>query len=382
MFNPATNHLFEIFAQSGVKAYIVGGAVRNHLLEQSIKDIDFATQSTPEQNIQILDQAEIHHIPTGLKHGTITALIHDEPFEITSFRKDIITNGRQAEVIFGGTIEEDALRRDFTINALYMDQNQNILDPLGGLQDIRSKTLRFVGTPEKRVREDYLRILRFYRFLAQYNLTPEEKSQAACQKMGDALKNISAERIGAEMRLLLEGHNRIFALDLAQKGETLQTALPNFTPAPYTHWVEYLQSDQLTPDWRVEAYAAGGSHLKSAWRLSNADAKFIQTLKSADHDNFPPAQMGEIYGSKIGLWALHLRAARSSSRLPKSSVKELEKGASLIFPINGQDLLEKGFQNKEIGDTLKQLKSRWRLANYEIDKEELLASIEPKQRPK
>ena len=151
------------------KTLIVGGAVRDWLCDEPIGDIDFATKLLPNESIQILLDSGFNVKPTGIDHGTITVYSDNNSYEITSLRKDILTDGRHAKVLFGGTWEEDANRRDFTVNALYSDEYGRILDFTGqGFKDLENKTLRFIGNPIQRIKEDYLRLLRYFRFLSRF----------------------------------------------------------------------------------------------------------------------------------------------------------------------------------------------------------------------
>ena len=155
--------------QAGYQALFVGGCVRNGLIGAEVQDIDIATDARPEKVIELSHAANLRPIHTGIEHGTITVIAQSRPLEVTTFRRDIETDGRRAVVAFADGIEEDAKRRDFTMNALYAGRNGEVLDPTGqGLDDLQARRLRFIGLPEDRIREDYLRILRFFRFHAWY----------------------------------------------------------------------------------------------------------------------------------------------------------------------------------------------------------------------
>ena len=196
--------VFAAVSAGGYEARAVGGAVRNALLGEAVKDVDFATTAKPEDVIRLASKAGLKPVPTGLEHGTITLVVNHTPFEVTTLRRDIETFGRHARVTFTTDWTEDAQRRDFTINALYCDAAGLIHDPLGGLGDIKGRHVRFIGSPADRIREDYLRILRFFRFTAQYaNGVPNPEGLAACRNLKDGLKQLSGERVRAEMLRLL-----------------------------------------------------------------------------------------------------------------------------------------------------------------------------------
>ena len=155
-------------ALAPARALIVGGAVRNGLLGEAVEDIDIATDALPERVIALAGAAGLRTVPTGIAHGTVTVIADGEGFEVTTFRRDVATDGRRAVVAFSDRIEDDAARRDFTMNALYADTEGRVIDPVGGLPDLAARRLRFVGDPDRRIAEDYLRILRFFRFHAHH----------------------------------------------------------------------------------------------------------------------------------------------------------------------------------------------------------------------
>ena len=203
--NLMTPALKNLFCLLDGQVYFVGGAVRDALMGRSVHDIDLTTPLTPEQMIEKLKDSDIHIHPTGIEHGTLTLALPDKTVvEITSFRADTQTDGRHAQVVFGQDIRQDAQRRDFTINALYMDDKGQILDFTGGMKDLKKKRLRFIGNPEERIKEDALRILRYFRFFAQLNIKrPDLTALKACRKQRDLLAILSKERIRDEMLKLL-----------------------------------------------------------------------------------------------------------------------------------------------------------------------------------
>jgi len=188
------------------KTMIVGGAVRDWLSGIPVKDIDFASKLLPDESMKILLKAGYNVKPIGIDHGTITVFNNNKSYEITSLRKDIITDGRHARVIFEGSWEDDAYRRDFTINALYSDEYGSIIDPTGlGFKDLESKTLRFIGKPQTRIKEDYIRIIRYFRFFSKYSKNIDKDSMESCIKYAKYLSKISGERILTELeKIFLE----------------------------------------------------------------------------------------------------------------------------------------------------------------------------------
>ena len=186
-------------------ARYVGGAVRDTLLGLEAHDVDIATPLEPVEVIARLDAAGIRSVPTGLKHGTITAIRDGDNVEITTLRRDVSTDGRHAEVAFSNDWKEDAARRDFTINALYADPvTLEVFDWFGGLDDLRNNRVRFIGDARQRIREDHLRILRYFRFQARFGSQPaDEHAEVACSELASTLKGLSRERIGWELQNLL-----------------------------------------------------------------------------------------------------------------------------------------------------------------------------------
>jgi len=201
--------LFAAFEESGARLLYVGGCIRNAVMGVAVTDIDLSTDATPDQMWRIAQTHGIRVVDTGADHGTLTFLLGGKSYEITTFRKDITTDGRHAEVVFGTSLEDDAARRDFTMNALYAEASGQVIDPLEGLADAQTGRLRFIGEPQARIVEDYLRILRFFRFWAWYGDPLEgvdAEALAACAALQSGLDRISKERIGAEVSQVIGRH--------------------------------------------------------------------------------------------------------------------------------------------------------------------------------
>ena len=197
------------------KTMIVGGAVRDWLSNVPVKDIDFASKLLPEESMKILIKAGYNVKPIGIGHGTITVYKNGKTYEITSLRKDVVTDGRHAKVIFGGSWEEDAYRRDFTVNALYSDEYGSVLDPTGqGFKDLENKIIRFIGNPQKRIKEDYIRIVRYFRFLSNYSHNIDKSAIDACIKYSKNLNIISGERIVSELEKIFLVKNAVNIIDI------------------------------------------------------------------------------------------------------------------------------------------------------------------------
>ncbi len=194
--------LFETYQKNSI--FVVGGAIRDALLNREITDIDFATPLEPKTITEILNKENIKFIDVGINHGTVTAIINERKFEITTFRNDIFTDGRHAQVSFSNSLEEDALRRDFTINAMYLDKSGNLIDPTDGKKDLENRVVRFIGKPDERIKEDYLRILRYFRFLALFSdISPDAEVMKTISANLDKLSVVSKERQWNELKSIL-----------------------------------------------------------------------------------------------------------------------------------------------------------------------------------
>ena len=201
---PETARVFAALAESGVETRAVGGAVRNSLLGLPVTEVDLATTALPQQVMALARKAGLKAVPTGIEHGTVTVIADGVPFEVTTLRRDVETFGRHATVAFTENWEEDARRRDFTLNALYAGSDGTVFDPLGGYADVVAGRVRFIGDPEARIREDYLRILRFFRFNAYYGKGPfDADGLRASVSLRGGMAQLSAERIAGEVRRLL-----------------------------------------------------------------------------------------------------------------------------------------------------------------------------------
>ncbi|WP_141733693.1 CCA tRNA nucleotidyltransferase [Oligoflexus tunisiensis] len=195
----------KILEEAGYEARLAGGCVRDRLLGIQPKDYDVATTAVPNQICTVFKQKNIKVVPTGIDHGTITVVMAGQGMEVTSLRRDVSTDGRRATVAFGSTFEEDAERRDFTFNAMYEDAQGRIYDYFGGQEDLKQGRLRFVGEAEQRIREDYLRILRMFRFWSRFGFQPDAATLEACRTEGQGLRIVSQERITNELLETLGG---------------------------------------------------------------------------------------------------------------------------------------------------------------------------------
>lgn len=283
--DPRLVEIFKALSAAPGESRIVGGAVRNALLGESIGDIDIATTHRPEAVVQLLETAGIKAVPTGIEHGTITAVAGGRGYEITTLRRDVATDGRRAVIAYSNDWQEDAKRRDFTLNAIYADADGTLYDPVGGIADLEARRIRFIGEPAHRIAEDYLRVLRFFRLHAWYGKgdLDAEGLQASAAAKGH-LKRLSAERIQKEMLRLIEADHPVEVLRVMAATSILGEALPGALAFDrFVRTVE-IERDQLftsDPILRLAALLPDGETARAiafAWRLSNADAARIAAV--------------------------------------------------------------------------------------------------------
>ena len=377
---PSLQRVFTLVAGAGGEARVAGGAVRNALLGEPIGDIDIATTLAPQNVMTAFKAAGLSVHPTGIEYGTVTAIIDHKPYEITTLRRDVQTDGRHAVVAFTDSWKEDALRRDFTINALYCDGLGKIHDYVDGYGDIRRKRIIFVGTPAARIKEDNLRILRFFRFFAAYeNMTPDSASLAACVRLKKGLLGLSAERIAREMFKLLIGPNAVPALKLMAKHKVLKNILA------HSDDFRVIQRLPLDPLLRAFELAKKPGGLREAWRLSNNQARRIDALlqgvvltpKLRENE-----QRKLLYALGPEAWrdSVHLAWARSRAALTDRAWKRLltlpSRWTAPGFPVTGHDLINSGLlSGPDLGRELKRLEDYWIASDFKSTKEELLESI-------
>jgi len=357
--NPATQAVCAALVQAGYQALFVGGCVRNALLGAPVADTDIATDALPQTVSDIAEKAGFRVVPTGIEHGTVTVIAEGIPHEITTFRRDVETDGRRAVVAFSDRIEEDAQRRDFTMNALYARADGVVIDPLGGLPDLHARRLRFVGDAHARIREDYLRILRFFRFHAWYG-DPDQgidaEGLAACAELSAGIETLSAERIGAEMRKLLAAPDPAPAVAVMAQAGVLARVLPGADPralAPLI-WLEQGQPGH----WLRRLAVLGGQDPSESWRLSRAESRDFRHVRDALTEDAAPAVLGYRLGVGLAMDAILARAAMIAAPPPTDWQAEVARGAAAQFPVRPADLMP-GLQGAALGARLRELEARW-----------------------
>ena len=365
----APQDVLHLIAAAGYQAYVVGGCVRNALIGVPVTDIDIATDARPETVMSLAETAGLRAVPTGIEHGTVTLVADGQGFEVTTFRSDVETHGRHATVAFSSDLHEDATRRDFTMNALYARADGTVLDPLGGLPDLHARRVRFVGDATARIREDYLRILRFFRFHAQYGdpaqgLDPD--ALAACAAGVEGLDRLSHERIGAEMRKLLSATDPAPAVGAMAQCGALAHILPGAQPDALAVLV-HLEAG-IAPDWLRRLLVLGGQtdHL----RLTRREARDLDKMRAALASMTPAAEMAYRLGEGIARNVVLARAALFETPLPTDLQDSIARGAAARFPLRAQDLPH--LQGPELGAQLRALEERWIASNFTLSKAELL----------
>jgi poly(A) polymerase len=370
--HPGTQGLCTALEASGHQALLVGGCVRNALLEEPTSDVDIATDATPENVTNIAENAGFKAVPTGIEHGTVTVIAGGKPHEVTTFRRDVETDGRRAVVAFSTRIEDDAQRRDFTMNALYADRHGTVYDPLHGLADLQARRVRFVGDAETRIREDYLRILRFFRFHAAYgdpNAGLDPDGLAACAAFSAGLETISRERIGAEMRKLLAARDPAPAVAAMMQAGILRLVLPGADPralAPLIH----LEAAR-PPRWQRRLVVLGGQDPETALRLSRAEARDLAALRAVLGTGDTPAALGWRLGETLATDAMLARAAILESPAPANWQADIARGNSARFPVTAADLMP-ALQGEALGARLKALEARWLASDLTLGRGDLL----------
>ncbi|MFE3836564.1 CCA tRNA nucleotidyltransferase [Pseudogemmobacter sonorensis] len=372
-----TQSVLSLLTGAGHRAYVVGGCVRNALLGQPVADIDISTDARPERVMALARAAGLRAVPTGVEHGTVTVIAGGAPHEVTTFRRDVETDGRRASVVFSDRIEEDALRRDLTMNALYATADGTVVDPLGGLADTLARRVRFVGRAEDRIREDHLRILRFFRFLAWYGDPaegPDPEGLAACAALAEGIDRLSRERVGAEMRKLLAAPDPAPAVAAMAAAGVLARALPgaDARALPVLVHLEAALGPQDAPDWRGRLAVLGGEDTAARLRLSRAEAAALAAIRRGIGDGAAPAELGWRDGIQGATAAILARAALTGTPPPEGWQAEIRRGASAVFPLRAADL--PGLSGPALGAALKRLETAWLADGLRPGKAELLGT--------
>lgn len=376
---PATQAVCAVLEAAGHRALFVGGCVRDALLGRAVGDIDIATDARPERVMELAGAAGLKAVPTGIDHGTVTLVSGGIPHEVTTLRRDVETDGRRAVVAFSDDVAEDARRRDFTMNALYADARGAVTDPLGGMADLRARRVRFIEDPERRIREDYLRILRFFRFHAWYG-DPEAgmdaEALAAIAALSDGLATLSRERIGHEMRRLLAAPDPAPALAAMRQVGALAQVLPGADDRFLAPLVHLEHETGTAPDAMRRLALLGGAGAGEALRLSKAEQRRLQAIQDVMTAADGPAALGFRQGEALGRDALLLRWAMAGHPPDQAALEAVTHGAAQELPVKAADLLGR-YAGPEVGRRLRQLEAAFVASGFTLDRDALMALPDP-----
>lgn len=398
--DPALKRIFELLNAEDQEVRVVGGAVRNALMGLEVSDTDLATSWEPDQVVARAEAAGIRAVPTGIDHGTVTLVIDGRGFEITTLRHDAETDGRRARVVFGNDWQTDAERRDFTINALYANQAGEIIDLVGGLDDIETRTVRFIGHADDRIAEDHLRILRYFRFFAHYGAgRPDAAALKACARARDSLAKLSAERVWKELKTLFKARDPGRALLWMRQAGILSVVLPEtekwgidsiggliaaetalgWEPDPMLRLMAIVPPDQA----RLQALASRLKMSKAEtarldhWAAAPAPAPTlaITALERLMYRHGAPALTDRI---KLALASARTRGETDPSALTEAAGYSRQLASALkwqrpVFPVAGADLIAMGVEpGPGMGARLAALEERWIESNFSLGKQALL----------
>lgn len=400
---PALQRILGLLNADGGEARIVGGAIRNALMDMPVGDIDIATTLLPQDVVERAKDAGIKSVPTGIEHGTVTLVLEGEGYEVTTLRRDVATDGRRADVAFGTDWQVDAERRDLTINGLYADGEGNIIDLINGLPDIETRTVRFIGDAATRVAEDYLRVLRFFRFFAWYGSgRPDADGLRASARAKDKLSTLSAERVWSELKKLLSAPDPSRSLLWMRQSGVLAQVLPE-TEKWGIDSIHGLVAAEQSLNWSVDPLirlaaiippdVARVEAMASRLRMSKNETNRLLLWAGAQT---PDATMAEtaldrlLYRQGKDGVVMRLKLALAAARADVSAGEEaMRKVARLstlnnranafakpAFPLTGADVLAEGVAaGPRVGEVLSALEDKWVEVNFSLDRAALTARL-------
>ena len=377
MRDPPVRMLFDALANGGIAARFVGGCVRDWVLERPISDIDIAVDKPPETVTKALEAADIKVVPTGLKHGTVTAIVKSRPFEITTLRRDVETDGRRAIVAFTDDWRTDAERRDFTFNALYAEPDGTIHDYFDGQTDLKAGRVRFIGDPEQRISEDRLRVLRFFRFHARFGKPPfDGPSFDACRRNAATVSGLSGERVRKELLRTLDAPGGADAFDVMLEAGVLDHWLPEYAGSAK---LRALAAREEKPDAlrRLAAILpvdADATALGKRLKLSTQESVRLQLM-------LDPANAIDTTNLRASLYRLgtKLFIDRALLDAPGDWRAALALAGSWTppeLPIGGNDALALGLKpGPKVGALLEAVERWWIAGDFSADRDACLAEL-------
>jgi poly(A) polymerase len=391
MMDPATLAVLAALTADGTPARFVGGCVRDAVAGLPVKDVDVATPLPPDEVARRIAAAGLRAVPTGIEHGTVTAVSGGRPFEITTLRRDVATDGRRAVVAFTDDWDEDASRRDLTFNALSLEPDGRLHDPFGGLDDLAAGRVRFIGDPRQRIREDVLRLLRFFRFLARYGRQPPADDQlAACRELAPLLPRLSGERVRAELLRLLSAEDPLPAWRPMIAEGILDHVLPEAVdPARLERMAAHDRALGLAPDGLLRLAAAiGGDGRAAAERLRLSNAERDRLLRALTPPWPVVPDMGE-RERRRALYRLGADGYRDLAMLAAAGDPAADGGVLRddlaaaaawdppAFPLKGSDALERGVPaGPRVGELLAAVEAWWEEADFRPGRDACLAELE------
>ncbi len=382
--------VFDALEAAGASARAVGGSIRNALIGQAVADVDIATTALPEEVMSLCGEAGLAVHPTGLVHGTVTVVSNGVPFEVTTLRRDVETDGRRATVAYTTDWAEDASRRDFTMNALYCDRDGVLFDPTGqGLSDLSHRHVRFIGDPEQRIREDYLRSLRFFRFFASYaDAKPDSEGLAAVKRLREGVRSLSAERVHSELLKLLMAPRAVSALSEMNNIGVAEIVLQRRPDIAALRKLESMEIASDTPSNAIRRLAAIAAQDEDAARrtalhlkLSNDErARLVSAAKgrTADFSIGPIEIRRMLY--RLGrprtidrlllAWAASQRDIGDPDAL--KAIGHAKSEAIPNLPFRGADIVERGVSpGPKIGAIMREFEAWWIDCEFPQDKDRL-----------
>ncbi len=402
---PETQAVLNALTAQGTEVRFVGGCVRDAVAQRPVTDIDIATPDLPDTVIALLQAAGIKAIPTGIDHGTITAVIDKFHYEITTLRIDVETDGRRAKVAYTDDWVADAARRDFTINALSCTPAGDIYDPFKGLDDLGIGVVRFVGNARERIQEDYLRLLRYFRFFAAFGRPPPDKAALdACRMFAPKLSTLSAERIWREFRRILLGPNPEDVITLLRGERILEHILPKTGPVGRLRMLNWLETrainvESVKPDpirrlaAILETDIAGVADIAHRLRLSNQEARRLCNITAPPFTVSLELSTQELkhllYNQNVEVvrdvllltWAQEISTAetRGSDRTNTwlEYLAYIDAWSALAFPLSGDDVLALGIPaGPRVGELLSAIEAWWASGDFKATREECLGKLQ------
>ena len=366
LMTPELKKLGTVFNKAGHEIRLVGGVVRDLALKKFPKDVDLATDANPNDVVELLNKNNIKNKPTGIEHGTITAIINKTPYEITTLRADKETDGRRAKVQFVKDWKQDAERRDLTYNAMSLDFKGKLYDYFGGMDDLQDKVSAFVGDPDERIKEDFLRILRYFRFQSKLEDPKwDQNTIKAIANNADDLKRISVERIWSELKKMLVSRNVEESLRyMGQTGVAKAIDLPVENASMIKRLAK--TDDPIVP----LAVLVDDITLAETWKMSKEETQLLRFLVQNKKTSLTKESAIDFihdgYSKKMVLDLINLQGKKALDDV-------IRNNEAPQFPVQGRDLIAKGMKpGVDVGRQLAQLRDKWKASGYKLSKDQLL----------